>query len=379
MVKKITYLSLEGITSTVFNSQVYELLDSKISEKNDVTLVLLQPLNARLNRHNLNRLIKLKRNKKFKVSIIPYIGFKNKFSFFNALIFTFIFKINYLFEKNERIVHCRGQEATYLAISLKKVFRNIKILSDIRGVPSDEFKGINNKRSRYFEEIDEKIFKYNINNVSWFNFVSKVLERYYSHSNIGFSEIPCFAKVQCEKSLKCREYINVLYVGGQQHYQNIDKIPQVLDKITNTNIKLTLCLNGSRNMGLENILNRSKYNCEFKYNLSAAELDKIYHECNVGIIIRDNKLLNMVASPVKISEYFSKGLYLIMVGEVGDFYNDILSDSRLGIAFHNLSSIEDFMLDEEIINSKYDVRIEYSKKFSKDKCIDDYERIYDLI
>lgn len=379
MKKKITYLSLEGITSTVFSSQVYELLNSKITEKNEVTLVLLQPLNARLNKSNLKKLINLKKNTKFKVSIIPYIAFKNKFSLLNAFIFMIIFKMNYCFEKNERIFHCRGQEATYLAIKLKKVFTNIKILSDIRGIPSDELKGINDRRSKYFENIDKKIFVDNKQNVSWFNFVSEVLKQYYSYSDINCSVIPCFSKLKGSRNKECKDSINVIYVGGQQYYQNIDKIPKVLDKLKKPNIRLTLCLNGNKNSVLEEKIRRSNYNCEFKYNLSQDELDEIYSRSNIGIIIRENKLLNMVASPVKISEYLSKGLYLIMVGKIGDFYNDISNDIRLGVTFSDIDNITDFSIDEVYINNEFNTRISYSNRFSKEKCVDDYKKVYELL
>ncbi|EGT3620635.1 hypothetical protein FJ641_14715, partial [Clostridium perfringens] len=77
MSEKLIYITLEGINSTVFNSQVYELLDSKISEKYNVELLCLQPVNIRWNKDILKKIILLRKNRKFKITLIPYIGFKN--------------------------------------------------------------------------------------------------------------------------------------------------------------------------------------------------------------------------------------------------------------------------------------------------------------
>lgn len=384
MKKNIFYITTEGITSTVFKSQVFELLNSEISRENEITLVLCQPINVRWSKNVFKQLIDLCKNNCFKVMVIPYWGFKNKFSLINLKLFTkvrFIFK---KFSKDEIIFHCRAQEATEVAISLKKFGVNMKIIADIRGAISEELKEVNPNRANYFEGLDRNIFQKKFNEISKFNFISRELYKYYLKINNTIKEkaaiIPCFSSFNVSNEEKRNsEDIRLLYVGGQQFYQKLNQIPALVNKITNKNVTVYMVLNGRKNEELENLFMDEGINSEFYYNLSKKDLENIYLKSDIGILIRDNLILNKVSSPVKLSEYLSKGLYVMLIGEVGDFYADIKNNSDLGIASSDLSDLGNVNIDITSIRETCEERIKYASKFSKEYCVEKYKNIYEVI
>lgn len=381
MAKDIYYITMEGMNSTVFKSQVYELLNSKLTKEFNINLICFQPINIRWNKKIIKDISHFKKGSKFNFILVPYIGFKGNISLINSFLFLGLMCTK-IFFKNNIILHCRAQESTRLALLVKKINKSIRIISDIRSVPYEELKNRNIKRAKYFKDLDEGIF--NNKNIYCFNFISNNLKEYYmeKYSKLQYIKsyvIPCFSSFFYEDNSKIKEKeLNILYVGGQQFYQNINKIPTLLSKINNEK-KMLMCLSGDRNEEIENKFAELGINNEFYYNLNSNELDEIYRKSDIGIVIRENIPLNIVASPVKISEYFSKGLYVILVGRVGDFYNDIIKDNKLGIAYENLDIIEQININEKIVTEQLNHRKEYAKRFSKDICINLYIKIYNEV
>lgn len=63
-----------------------------------------------------------------------------------------------------------------------------------------------------------------------------------------------------------------------------------------------------------------------KYN----EMPNILDGCNYGFCLRDNDVVNKVASPTKVLEYMARGVIPIISNYVGDFSHE-LKDNNLGI------------------------------------------------
>lgn len=374
--KKIYYLTMEGITSTVFKSQVYELLNSELSVENDLTLLLMQPINIRWNKEIIKKLKSIKKSQKFTTKIIPYIGFKGNVSK-NLAFFLLNIYINGIFKNINKVIHCRGQEAVVIAKMLKKKNENIRIIADIRGVPYEELKEVNIGRAKYFYELDNCIFT--DKTINHINYISNELKKYYHEryniKMINETVIPCFTSFgENLEGIDVSETLNILYVGGQQFYQRINDIPKLISKIRNNNINVILCLNGNKNYELENTFKKLNIKSEFYYNLNKQQLDSIYSKSDVGILIRDNTNLNKVASPVKLSEYLSKGLYLLIIGEVGDFYGFVKRYPKLGYCNKSLEAIEELRLEKNLYDKKF--RKEFSERFSKEFCIKKYKELY---
>ncbi|WP_415283062.1 hypothetical protein [Clostridium perfringens] len=388
MREKLIYITLEGINSTVFNSQVYELLDSEISEKYNVELLCLQPINIRWNKDVLKKIALLKKNRKFKITLIPYIGFKNMFSYNIAKYILNIFlKVKYN-NSEKKIIHCRAQEASLIISEFDENKYNFKLISDIRGAQYEELKDTNLSRAIHFKKIEDRIF--NKKNLS-FNFVSnKLFEHYNLKYNItnNYNIIPCFGSFIYNNNNKIygeKENISYIYIGGQQFYQKLDQYYKILRK-TEDKSTWIFCLNGNKNLDFEEKIkveaNKKNINLNILYNLSKSELKQIYLKADVGVIYRDNLELNRVASPVKIAEYLSNGLAVMMIGEIGDFYDEINKDSRLGLAKYNVEDLsENDILHLKGICSedlqKY--RVRKSKEYSKEYCVKKYIEFYEGI
>lgn len=379
MKKKVVYITLEGVNSTVFYSQVYELLNSDISQIYNVELLCLQPINIKWNMKIINSIKKLKLNKQIKIKIIPYIGFKNRLSYYIAKLI--IAKYLKKYNKNYKniIVHCRGSEASLIA---RKIFKG-SILADIRSAQYEELNERNKKRAIHFRNIEKELFRDKCVN---FNFISNRLYEYYNNLysfKSNYEIIPCFGSFENHgKNFSKNEHLTYLYVGGQQFYQKLNDYDKILAKVQKYSSWI-FCLNGKKNIEFENRIIREaikkNINLEIKYNLTKEELKSIYEKSDIGVIYRDNIVLNKVSCPVKVAEYLSNGLAVMMIGEIGDFFDIITVDRNLGLAVNNVKNLTEYQIEKlkDIIDIKYkNYRVEESKKYSKEYCINKYIEFY---
>ncbi|HFF8989428.1 TPA: hypothetical protein ACGFBC_001951 [Clostridium perfringens] len=379
MKKKIVYITLEGVNSTVFYSQVYELLNSQISQIYDVELLCLQPINIKWNMKIINSIKKLKLNKQIKIKIIPYIGFKNRFSYCMAKLIIAKYLKKYNKNYKDIIVHCRGSEASLIA---RNTFKG-SILADIRSAQYEELNERNKKRAIHFRNIEKELFRAKCVN---FNFISNKLYEYYNNLyrfESNYEIIPCFGSFkEHDKNFLKNEYLTYLYVGGQQFYQKLNDYDKILAKVQKHSSWI-FCLNGKKNIEFENRIireaNNKNINLEINYNLNKKELQSIYEKSDIGVIYRDNIVLNKVSCPVKVAEYLSNGLAVMMIGEIGDFFDIITADKKLGLAVSNLRDLTEYQIEKlkNIIDVKYkNYRFEESKKYSKEYCIKKYIQFY---
>ncbi|ASY50595.1 hypothetical protein [Clostridium perfringens] len=86
-----------------------------------------------------------------------------------------------------------------------------------------------------------------------------------------------------------------------------------------------------------------------------------------------------MASPVKIAEYLSNGLAVMMIGEIGDFYDEINKDHKLGLAKYNVEDLS----KNDILHLKgicsedlQEYRVRKSKEYSKEYCVKKYIEFY---
>ncbi|MGE5329836.1 MAG: hypothetical protein ACM3KR_10050, partial [Deltaproteobacteria bacterium] len=291
------------------------------------------------------------------------------------------------------LIHCRAQEACFLGCFASRIFKNLKVYCDIRGVPYEELKDTNIKRADYFKRIDRYIFnrRFLKDDRIMFNFVSNKLKLYYEEMysikiENNFSIVPCFSSFNSNKQEKAdsskMDNIKFLYVGGQQKYQKLDEFGSIIKILGNQKTEWVFCINGEPNKEIESSIKRavSKVNakCEFHYNLNRNDLDCIYSKCTVGVVFRDNSSINKVASPVKISEYLSKGIFTLLIGDVGDFFSYISSNKYLG---YTCKSLQDLNANEffDRLDRFYDFvekRIVFAENFSKPTCIEKYIKSY---
>ncbi len=355
MTMKIYYITYDGLTNSVFESQVLELLRFLKSNVGIPTLITFEnPLKAR----------EIKQKKELIASyfngqliILPKLPFLGK-EFLKPAIFALKKVISQNPSKERGIImHCRGQLGSYLGLMAKKaLFRpDLKVLADVRGLASDEllFSDQNAKlkdivllpiRYRAIGDIERLIYS----QADFISCVSTSLRDYLtSHFKIPawkVDVVPCSVDTNkfiydVETRENMRQRLNVsrkivfIYCGSIERWQRLDKVIEFF-KIANTisrDVHLLLLINGDKRI-INNILISSGLNMESVTLTSADHNDvpRFLMAGDVGLIIRDDNLLNAVSFPTKFGEYLSSGLFIISTRGVRDIANFIASYNDTG-------------------------------------------------
>lgn len=315
---KIFYLTTEGISSTVFESQVFAL--KKRLELNGLhpTLVVGQKLKARISIRKLWSLFNDKSNKIIFINEkIHHQAIANKIA-------------KFIESHNEVILHCRNMDAAYIGFLIKKQlkYKNIQVLYDVRGYLEGEAEYFNDQHLKTnIQEIHKILFGADI----YYNFVSRELFDLYSNDffiNKG-RVIFCNSAYDDQafdlnnNSIINNNSINILYIGGNQSYQKIEEIINVLKNRKDISLTVVTKKRIDKKSKAENI--------KYLSNLTPNQINKLSDECDYGIIYRTNEMFNEVATPTKVTEYWGKGLKVIAVNSAGAYTKTILRDNRLGI------------------------------------------------
>ena len=229
------------------------------------------------------------------------------------------------------------------------IFKNIsrskiKILFDFRGLGSAEtFARRNSKVKRYILEIVELLVYKNADSV---HVVSSFLKDWLA-SKWGAREvtvIPCCVETTIlrEKS-DVKSEMKFVYVGNTSFWQKIESIIYLYRSIESNRLGTSLTIITKDEEAVNKLLNENEIlNFEVK-SLSQEEvlLDLVNYD--FGFLIRDNILMNNVASPVKFVEYISRGVIPIVTEGIGD-YSSLVSENKLGIIIKNdLISIDELL------------------------------------
>lgn len=173
--------------------------------------------------------------------------------------------------------------------------------------------------------------------------------------------VPCFSDLNYQKQNKIKN--SFCYIGGLSKWQCFDKIVELYVKNFShlQDSKLYVVTRDIQNAKL--VL--EKFNC-VNYSLSTlndrSEISDFLSKMEYGFLIRDNILLNNVASPIKFAEYLSCGVKVIMNKSVPHF-SKIIEENNIGCIINESDEIELFnesIITEEII-STYDNFFNYQK------------------
>ncbi|GGR08705.1 glycosyltransferase [Deinococcus ruber] len=149
---------------------------------------------------------------------------------------------------------------------------------------------------------------------------------------------------------------SVVYAGGTQSWQNIDLMIELA-------VRASDYLNFSFFVPRDQILklhSKVKNHADVQ-SVAKSELIDIYRQCDLGLLLRDDILLNRVASPTKLNEYISQGVIPVLLQpNVGDFtyygykyvsYNDLAVKNlpsaieMTKIRMHNMECYKAQLLD----------------------------------
>lgn len=291
----------------IISSQVFNFAEA-LSKSREVTLIIKDEL---LSHEKLNNLG------------IPAIGYSQKKLIDAAL-------------KNAEWVYLRSplMFLRFFIYRKRKSF-SFKLFYDFRGLVHEEsFMRNRNKIRRYvLFQLEKFAYKY----ADYVGAVSvnmkNVIENLFRSKSRVYVTPCCISEVKGKNKSGGKGEINFVYVGGLSSWQCFDEILKLYRSISN-NIPSTLTII-SKQIELAKLKVKDAQVTEVEYKtMSQQEVTKDLINYDFGFLLRENILLNRVASPIKFLEYTSSGVIPIISRNVGDFSEEVVKN-KIGIVLDN--------------------------------------------
>lgn len=283
------------------------------------------------------------------------------------------------------IIHLRCESLTGIikeAIDSLQ-YENVKILTDVRGAIYEEtqfynkFNPVQQQLKLYQHKKNIKSLSLNSDSVSC---VSEKLREYVmqktiiNNKKVFVNHCIAGADFTFSKELRSRyrkklgllnEDIVFVFVSGfNAKWQNTEKI---VNSISDTDYKL---LNLSRReIKLENAINLFVPYKEVPNYLNAAD---------IGMIWRNNDIVNNVASPIKFSEYVCCGLPVIANNGVC-MINDYIAETGFGKIINNFGEVNANIIGELCTIDRSKIANNAKNKFSLEVIAKNYIEIYNKL
>lgn len=331
----------------VYASQVLEYLQ-QLKEKPSVDKIGLVVF-----RHEKN----LFKKKEVEKRALQYVDWIKSFSSMPVLT-TLQLRLNALrarrfvrnkYSKNESIaVLCRGELATYIAAVAFKGYDNVRILYDNRGLPVLESEMSYGNQIIYKINREKKYWSmcYAKNHCDMYNFVTNAMREfdintYNYRKDIPYTIIPTLYRplavdpvhlheVRISENLKEEDFV-VSYVGATQAWQSAEELVRVIDLIGSKYPKAKFLLLTNGELKELSQLDENVRNRIIKKTVPHKEMPYYLAMTNVGIVIRDDNMVNRVAAPTKIAEYITNGVAILYKGHIGVIDDLKRVDPTLGL------------------------------------------------
>jgi len=320
----LLYISDCFLKSSVFESQVHSLCNAH-SEHFNVTLLAL----CNKEEYNMEgfldakyKLIKYKKPPKLFMPLsqkIAMFTYKNMTPFYQA-----------------DVIHARGQIGSGFAINIcKKYTLNKPIIADIRGAMSEEMSYMKNFGYAFFSVQANKLEEFVFKNASYFFFVSDNMKTYYKNKHNSETKNAIFPtivneeffyqskheRVDMRKKLNINDKFVYIYVGNADKWQKLDIIIYEFAQQIIKNNLLYLLIVTTEPQRVKRII--SELGIDGKNILVTSTMyDKVAKYINAadaGLLIRDEHIVNYVASPTKRNEYLACGVKVVdKLSEIGN-------------------------------------------------------------
>ena len=330
--KSISYITFNDLYSGIFNSQVLEVL--KLYEKNNINIRLISFVSIRFYFFE-----KKKIKKHYNHSIIIPIIFGLKYwSLYRFILFFLIY--------NDKFVICRGIFSANLVLISKR--KKCKIIYDGRGAINAEQieygvynnTGLENKiyklekravlETDYRISISTKLVNY------WkkeYNFKSDNYVVIPSSSN---NAIKLFKIKRCDFQIEKNDIL-VVFSGSLSKWHSFNIMIAHFESFLEKNSDVKILILSKKNNQITALINKYPKRIINKWVSPEKVLD-LLTVADYGYVYRESSVTNQVASPVKIAEYLSCGLKIIISKNLGD-YSEMIEKYNLGYIIKNDNSI----------------------------------------
>lgn len=380
--KKVLFVLHEGITATIFDSQVIEHIKYGRNFGYEFEILAFNTENA-IWKKSLENLKKYKHfNIILKRAINIYMPLSHVINFF--LLFSAIYKKR----KTYDFVHARANYTAFLVGIFCKIFK-IPFVWDCRGDSVAELKqALENKsyiKKKYgycfLLPIDRLQIEFLSRYANGALFVSEELYKLYEKklATKNYQIVPCLVNenlfyydVKLREKMRLKYKIDkdtkvFLYSGSMVTYQGLDNQMSFIKKILNDNNSILFYLTSDIQKALVFFGDVLKDKVIIK-SVPFKEMNNYYCLADYAILLRPNDNVNKVASPTKFGEYCITGLKVIMNQSVVQAYKNSL------IITNFVSENEEFFFVDN--NHREDISNRSKKVYSRYYQFPKYLKLY---
>lgn len=218
-------------------------------------------------------------------------------------------------------------------IFVKLRYPTVKVITWYQGVVPEEALMIFNSRIRYMYWSIFEFFslQFSVLNI----FVSEAMKKHYKNKYKYSASrdiiIPCFNKQLCHAPISENKELGFVYAGSLHRWQCIDRMLSIFKSVQQMEPNATL------DFYTFNVEEARKKVGAFSLNnvnvmcAPLDEIEKLISKRKYGFLIRDNHIVNNVATPTKLSTYLSVGTKPILTDVVFDFRENISKDAYICI------------------------------------------------
>ena len=383
------FVLFEGINSTIFNSQVIEHI-SKLDEYDFEVLSFNteSPL-WKTSLDNKKKLLKTHRN--IKIHLVKSINIFYPFAFiFHVLQLIIFLKKS---DENYTFIHSRADYTQFIVL-ISRFIHKINSVWDCRGDSISEIKHSLTKKNIIYKVYGFlyiiPFFKFLIyTNLVYSKaiiFVSELLKKNLFklfNSKSKSCVIPClvnhklfFYDLDLRKLMRNKYNIKnnetvFVYSGSMVAYQSFEhQLNFYKNLFANKNNILLILTNQTEKA--EKFFDQFQKRKVIIKSVEFNEVNNYYNMSDFAILIRDNNLLNQVASPTKFGEYCLSGLKVLMNKNVHQSY-------RNALRINNFVNINNFNLDNTNSETRSLISTKSKKYYCRDNYVGHYKSLYDSI
>lgn len=365
--RKLVYLTYGSVSEcSVFRTQILDLLEDLHKEGIDMHLFVLLSIRNIFKEKIKNDRRYLDKSCFNKYTYI-YLSARNKTSVFLSALTIYLKLFGSILKREKIIMHCRGEIPVMVSAAFRKLYRNVEIIYDKRGMTSDEY---------IYETIKKNSYNENDEMISFFRWleelsvvegdkllcVSHEMKKYmiskYSLDEDRIAVVPCCASLdkfyfdvgarnQVRREIGAEDKLIFIYSGSLYGWQMFDSIVEIF-KLVNSRIKDTFLLvcTGDKDLTILDRLPESSFKV---VHADSGEMFKYYSAADYGIILREDSIVNTVSSPVKIAEYIACQLPFIATDGIGDTKGIIGEENKECVfvkASDNITDITEKIVDK---------------------------------
>ncbi len=394
MTNNICYLST-GIMDTAFDSQVLPVLVKATKEGFNLLHISFEPFKLHMTEQYIEKKKQLNSMgiKTFYIRQLPPISKASLMIDERRVLSPFY---HWGGKKQKVAIHCRGHLNSFRGLLLKK--RNpgwIYVIADLRGAFGDEVlhgrkRMVRIFGSRYlwnfYRGVEDQVARKADKILCVSYAFKKFLQTNYGIDNI--SVIPTFvdtSKFNFSKSLRdfyrrklgVSNRIILVYSGGVASWQSIGDVIQLFVDMRQSIENLFMLFLTHKPSMIREILKDKIDSQDVRIiQTSYDEVPGYLCAADVGVLLREDILINHVAAPIKFSEYMCCGLPCIISKNIGDT-EQVLKSAHAGIIIDSKKGLPSIAEFKNLLNlNREEISKIMAQRFSSQIYLEKIFKIY---